>query len=195
MFSAYRITSPYGWRVRSGKNEFHAGIDLVKGLPGEKSSLPAFVPGTVTWAKWGNTGTGYGGYGNVVAIRDKNGFTHVYGHLDSINVREGMKVEKGQIVGRQGTTGASDGVHLHFEVRREGWNTHVNPGEYLASYYRAEEANKIETCKVRWVDNTLIGEGLLFNGRTYLPVRALENEKYVVDRWDGTTKTVYLRRV
>jgi murein DD-endopeptidase MepM/ murein hydrolase activator NlpD len=143
-FEGYRITSGYGWRALNDVKEFHTGIDLVKGERGEKSPLPAFVAGRVTWAKWGSTGTGYGNYGNVVAIRDKYGFTHVYAHLDYIAVKETKTVLKGQIVGRQGTTGKSTGVHLHYEVRREGWGTHVNPTEYLKKV-RGEELKMIFT--------------------------------------------------
>lgn len=194
MFTAYRVTSPYGWRTLDGARQFHNGIDLVKGQPGEKSPLPAFVPGLVEWAKWGDAGTGYGGYGNVVAIKDKYGFTHVYGHLDSIAVREGTRVTQGQIIGRQGTTGKSTGVHLHYEVRRLGWGSHVDPGAYLQDYFRKEDEVKVQTCKV-YLDGVLVGEGILWNGKSYLPVRALEGKKYAIERWDTPTRSAYLRSV
>jgi hypothetical protein len=66
----------------------------------------------------GVTGSGFGNYGNVVAIRDAKGFLHVYAHLSAIVVKVGQTVERGQMVGRQGTTGLSTGEHLHYEVRK-----------------------------------------------------------------------------
>ena len=126
----YRITSPFGKRIDpfTRKPVFHNGIDLVKA---HKSPIHAFYGGTVIWARMGVTGSGYGGYGNVVAIRDRKNHTHVYAHLDSIDVQQGQQVSAGQVVGRQGTTGRSTGSHLHYEIRRAGWNTHIDPTPYL----------------------------------------------------------------
>ncbi|MEW6625011.1 MAG: N-acetylmuramoyl-L-alanine amidase [Bacillota bacterium] len=54
-----------------------------------------------------------------------------------------------------------------------------------------KEAEEVDKCKV-YLDGALIGEGLLYEQRVYLPVRVLENKRYVVERWDGGTMTVYL---
>ena len=146
-FTGYRITSPYGMRIHpiSKKKSFHAGIDLVKS---HKSPIYAFVEGVVQWAKWGATGTGFGGYGNVVAIRDKYNHLHVYAHLDSIVVKEGQRVSKGQEVGKQGDTGNSAGSHLHYEIRTKvspsnGWNNHTDPEKYLESYFERELKERV----------------------------------------------------
>ena len=50
--------------------------------------------------------------------------------LTSEFVTEGEKVTKGQLIARMGTTGNSDGVHLHFDVRVNG--VVVNPWNYLS---------------------------------------------------------------
>ena len=55
-------------------------------------------------------------YGNEIRILDDNGTFTVYAHLSKILVREGEKVEKGQMIGRMGQTGNANGCHLHFEV-------------------------------------------------------------------------------
>ena len=54
-----------------------------------------------------------------------------------------------------------------------------------------EEVAEVPMGKV-YLDGKLIGECVLHDGRSWLPVRALEGKRYKVDRWDGNTKSVYL---
>ncbi len=191
--SYHRLTSPYGWRIHPvhKTRRFHTGIDLVKEYHGQ---IFAVVPGIVTWAKWGARGTGFGGYGNVVQITDKYKHNHLYCHLHSISVNEGQSVNIGDTLATQGNTGVSTADHLHFEIREGGFGTHIDPIKYLDEYFEKEEQEEVQKCSV-FLDGKFIGEGVLNDGRSYLPVRALENTKYVVESWDGETKTVYLRSV
>jgi len=53
-------------------------------------------------------------YGNCVVIDHGLGVQSLYGHLSSIGVKAGDKVEKGQEIGRSGQTGLAGGDHLHF---------------------------------------------------------------------------------
>ncbi|WP_010278760.1 M23 family metallopeptidase [Paenibacillus senegalensis] len=148
-FAEYRITSPYGPRRSpiSGKQEFHTGIDLVKA---HRDPIYAFVGGEVIFASEGKPGSGFGGYGIVVAVRcPKTSHLHVYAHLDSAVVKVGQLVERGQMIGRQGSTGQSTGSHLHYEIRKTsspqyGWiadraNNCFDPTRYLQDLYKAEE--------------------------------------------------------
>lgn len=57
------------------------------------------------------------GYGNLIKIQHYNATMTVYGHLSEVLVKEGEKVTQGQLIGRMGNTGNSNGCHLHFEVR------------------------------------------------------------------------------
>lgn len=61
-------------------------------------------------------------YGNVVSIDHGNGFTTLYAHLNKFNenINIGDKVKQGDIIGYMGTTGLSTGVHLHYELRKNG---------------------------------------------------------------------------
>jgi murein DD-endopeptidase MepM/ murein hydrolase activator NlpD len=61
-----------------------------------------------------------GGYGNHVLIDHGNGFTTLYAHLNSIFVRAGESVSRGDQIGTVGNTGNSTGPHLHFEIRYQG---------------------------------------------------------------------------
>lgn len=111
-----RFTSGFGRRW----GRMHKGIDLAGsyGTP-----IKAADSGKVVFAGW------YYGLGKMVKINHGNGFETVYGHLSSINVKVGQKVLKGEKLGGMGSTGRSTGVHLHFEVIKNG--VHQNPMKYL----------------------------------------------------------------
>lgn len=143
---SYRLTSPFGIRIHpiSKVPKFHRGVDLV--VTSGNGPLYAFVAGTVVHAK---QGVAYSGIpaemGIVVAVRDDKGFLHLYAHLSAVAVKVGDKVTKGQVVGKQGTTGASTGNHLHYEIRKAaspsfGWTATeagvVEPTKYLQDYYK-----------------------------------------------------------
>ena len=63
-----------------------------------------------------------GGYGNLVILRHNNGYETYYAHLNGFasGLRSGKSVEQGQVIGYVGSTGASTGPHLHYEIRIAG---------------------------------------------------------------------------
>ncbi len=107
------ITSPFGWRSNpfGGSPEFHQGLDIAAPTG---TAVTAAAGGTVIMAQW------YGGYGNYVLIDHGGGYSTGYGHLSAIYVSNGQSVKRGQAIGAVGSTGASTGPHLHFEVRIDG---------------------------------------------------------------------------
>jgi murein DD-endopeptidase MepM/ murein hydrolase activator NlpD len=116
-----RLTSYYGRRnISVNGNTFHAGLDIAA-----KTGTPvaASRPGTVTKASWG------GSYGYVVYIDHGDGSQSRYAHQSQLNVRVGQYVNQGDVVGYVGSTGASTGPHLHFEIRFDGRS--VDPLGYL----------------------------------------------------------------
>ncbi|WP_327195542.1 glucosaminidase domain-containing protein [Paenibacillus alvei] len=142
----YRVTSPYGKRRDpiNGKTAEHTGIDLVKA---HKAPIFAFMAGEVVHAREGQSGTGFGGFGVVVAIKDEHGALHCYAHLNSCSVSVGQRVKAGQEIGKQGNTGRTNGngasngkgSHLHYEVRTKatpsyGFGSHTDPDTYLSKY-------------------------------------------------------------
>jgi lipoprotein NlpD len=74
------------------------------------------------------SGTGLRGYGKLVIIKHNNIYLSAYAHNQSILVKEGQSVSKGQKIAEMGNTDA-DQVKLHFEVRRQG--KPVDPLKYL----------------------------------------------------------------
>ena len=121
-----RITSPFGWRTHPifNSRSFHSGIDIGGPNYGE---IRASNSGKVIYSGW------YGGYGKVVIIEHGlvNGkpITTLYAHMSTILVSNGQKVTKGQVIGKEGTTGYSTGPHCHFEVRVNGQPN--NPLNYI----------------------------------------------------------------
>lgn len=67
--------------------------------------------------------------GNYITIDHGNGFSTVYMHCSALKVSVGDTVTQGQTIGLMGTTGNSNGVHLHFAMIKNG--TYVNPQSYL----------------------------------------------------------------
>lgn len=96
----------------------HKGVDLVG-----NRDVKASDEGVITFAGQKS------GYGNVIIINHRNGYETLYGHLNSIGVKVGQVVEKGESIGVMGNTGRSTGTHLHFEIIKNG--TVENPLTYL----------------------------------------------------------------
>ncbi len=116
------ITSPFGYRRNpfGGGMEFHQGLDIAAPMG---TTVTAASSGTIISAGW------YGGYGNYILIDHGGGMATGYGHLSQIFVSSGQQVQRGQAIGAVGSTGASTGPHLHFEVRIHG--KPVDPAAYL----------------------------------------------------------------
>jgi murein DD-endopeptidase MepM/ murein hydrolase activator NlpD len=113
------IASPFGWRF-SPWPEFHKGVDLEADY-GEP--VRAAAAGTVVSAGWD------GGYGNKVDIDHGNGYHTWYAHLSAFDVRPGQYVRKAQTIARVGSTGASTGPHLHYQIMLDG--SAIDPVPYL----------------------------------------------------------------
>ena len=69
------------------------------------------------------------GYGSLVMVDHGNGDVTLYAHMNTIYVRQGENVAKGEQLGTVGNTGRSTGPHLHFEIRQQG--TARNPNYLL----------------------------------------------------------------
>ena len=110
------VSSQMGYRW----GKMHKGIDIAR--PSDKT-IKAADNGVVVSAGWD------GGYGNKIVIDHQNGLRTLYGHMSSINVTVGQTVSKGTAIGVMGATGDATGVHLHFEVYKNG--SLVNPLSYL----------------------------------------------------------------
>jgi len=116
-YPAYR----YG-NTLFGRAPLHTGVDMAEDMG---TPVVAAGSGNVIWTGFGFYSGVYDPddpYGRAIAIHHDFGYEGehlftVYGHLNSIAVWPGQRVETGQFIGTVGTTGQSTGPHLHFEVR------------------------------------------------------------------------------
>ena len=114
-----RISSGFGYRL-SPRPSFHYGLDF-GGQPNTKIMVTA--DGVVRQTGW------VSGYGQAVLVDHGFGYSSLYGHLADIRVKAGDTVKRGQVIANMGTTGRSTGVHLHYEIWKDG--TPVNPKSYF----------------------------------------------------------------
>ncbi len=89
----------------------HGALDIA-GPNG--TAITAGRSGTCIFSGWS------GGYGNLVIIRHRSGYTSYYAHLSRRDVSSGQAVGRRQRIGLEGSTGNSTGPHVHWEVRRYG---------------------------------------------------------------------------
>lgn len=110
------LSSLYGPRPHpiTGRPNNHTGIDIL--APGGEPILAAKSGVVITSAY-------HRSYGNYVVISHGNGQTTLYAHMSRRGCKEGDTVKQGQVIGYVGTTGSSNGNHLHYEVRINGKRT------------------------------------------------------------------------
>jgi len=104
-------TSKFGWRINpiTKKRQYHKGIDL---RAARRTPIHVTADGVVRYVQDKNEGA----FGRVVIVSHNFGFETIYAHLRFVDVKIGDIVEKGQVIGRTGNSGRSNGPHLHYEI-------------------------------------------------------------------------------
>ncbi len=153
-------------------NHFHMGLDIKssKGIVGD--IIYAVASGYISRIQISSSG-----YGNALYIDHPNGFTSVYGHLLSFNedIEKYIKQEQskaksfevnlildpdqfpiiqGTQIAKMGNTGASNGPHLHFEIRKSKSEVPVNPMRFgIKPIDKASP--KINSAKIYYFNDSL----------------------------------------
>ena len=126
-----RMASGYGWRSDpfTKARKMHWGMDFSapKGTP-----IYASGDGKVTRADNNSSG-----YGKHVRIEHGYGYMSLYGHMSQYNVKVGQKVKRGDIIGFVGSTGRSEGPHVHYEVWKD--EERINPINFYYGSLTPEE--------------------------------------------------------
>ncbi|HAN00146.1 MAG TPA: peptidase M23 [Marinilabiliales bacterium] len=130
-----RFASGYGYRIHPiyRTKKMHTGIDLTA-----PTGTEVYATGNGEVAVAGYTP---GGYGKRIIVDHGFGFKTVYAHLNSILVKEGQKIKRGELIGTVGSTGRSTAPHLHYEVRKN--NQTENPVNYYSNDLTPEQYEEV----------------------------------------------------
>lgn len=117
-----QVTSGFGYRLHpvTGAHAMHEGLDI-----SNSRWTPIYAPANGMVA----TSQVNGAFGNLVVLDHGNGYITKYGHLTQIMVEKGQLVKRYGLIGYMGSTGRATGIHLHYEVHRDG--TPQNPEKYI----------------------------------------------------------------
>ncbi len=131
------MASGFGYRSDpfTKVRKFHAGMDF-----SAKVGAPIFATGDGVVVRADNTASGYG---NHIVLKHGFGYETLYAHLSKYNIKKGQKVKRGDIIGFVGSTGRSEGPHLHYEVHKNG--EVVNPLNFYYGNISAAEYKVIAT--------------------------------------------------
>jgi murein DD-endopeptidase MepM/ murein hydrolase activator NlpD len=139
-----RMVSGFGYRTDpfTKARKMHEGMDFTS-----KTGTPIYATGDGVVAKADNT---VSGYGNHIVIRHGFGYETLYAHLSKYKCRAGQRVKRGDIIGLVGSTGRSEGPHLHYEVHKNGkvvnplnfYYGNISAVEYVAIAQLANQENQ-----------------------------------------------------
>jgi murein DD-endopeptidase MepM/ murein hydrolase activator NlpD len=117
------ISCDFGWRTNPitgvGK-EFHNGLDIA----GHWKS-PIIAPADAVVIRSGKDKY----LGEYVKLRHPSGILTSYGHMSKRAVKNGEKVERGDVIGYMGNTGRTTGTHVHYAVVKD--DRYVDPSQYI----------------------------------------------------------------
>ena len=138
------LASGFGYRTDpfTKVKKMHEGMDF-----SAKNGTPIYATGDGVIARADNSASGYG---NHIVIRHGFGYETLYAHLSKYNARAGQRIKRGDVIGYVGSTGRSEGPHLHYEVHKDGkvvnplnfYYGNISAVEYVAIAHLANQENQ-----------------------------------------------------
>jgi murein DD-endopeptidase MepM/ murein hydrolase activator NlpD len=138
------MVSGFGYRTDpfTKARKMHEGMDFTA-----KTGTPIYATGDGVVARADNTASGFG---NHIVIRHGFGYETLYAHLSKYKCRAGQRIKRGDIIGYVGSTGRSEGPHLHYEVHKNGrvvnplnfYYGNISAVEYVAIAKLANQENQ-----------------------------------------------------
>ena len=138
------MVSGFGYRTDpfTKARKMHEGMDFTA-----KTGTPIYATGDGVVERADNTASGFG---NHIVIRHGFGYETLYAHLSRYKCRTGQRIKRGDIIGYVGSTGRSEGPHLHYEVHKNGkvvnplnfYYGNISAVEYVAIAKLANQENQ-----------------------------------------------------
>jgi murein DD-endopeptidase MepM/ murein hydrolase activator NlpD len=138
------MVSGFGYRTDpfTKARKMHEGMDFTA-----KTGTPIYATGDGIVARADNTASGFG---NHIVLRHGFGYETLYAHLSKYKCRAGQRIKRGDIIGYVGSTGRSEGPHLHYEVHKNGkvvnplnfYYGNISAVEYVAIAQAANQENQ-----------------------------------------------------
>ena len=138
------MASGFGYRTDpfTKARKMHEGMDFTA-----KIGTPIYATGDGVVERADNTASGYG---NHIVIRHGFGYETLYAHLSKYKCRAGQRIKRGDVIGYVGSTGRSEGPHLHYEVHKNGkvvnplnfYYGNISAVEYVAIAQLANQENQ-----------------------------------------------------
>jgi murein DD-endopeptidase MepM/ murein hydrolase activator NlpD len=138
------MVSGFGYRTDpfTKARKMHEGMDFTA-----KTGTPIYATGDGVVERADNTASGYG---NHIVIRHGFGYETLYAHLSGYKCKPGQAIKRGDIIGYVGSTGRSEGPHLHYEVHKNGkvvnplnfYYGNISAVEYVAIAQAANQENQ-----------------------------------------------------
>lgn len=138
------MVSGFGYRTDpfTKARKMHEGMDFTA-----KTGTPIYATGDGVVERADNTASGFG---NHIVIRHGFGYETLYAHLSKYKCRSGQRIKRGDIIGYVGSTGRSEGPHLHYEVHKNGkivnplnfYYGNISAVEYVAIAQAANQENQ-----------------------------------------------------
>jgi murein DD-endopeptidase MepM/ murein hydrolase activator NlpD len=134
----HRISSKYGKRILSGKEQFHDGIDFVS--RDGNTDVFSVGPGVCTFdfdnyddkKRWNDVKHSAGNYVIIKTTLGNKDYYVRYLHLRENSLSNGQKVEEGEKIGEYADVGYSFGAHLHFDMYTMAWEK-IDPTPVIKS--------------------------------------------------------------
>jgi murein DD-endopeptidase MepM/ murein hydrolase activator NlpD len=139
-----QMASGFGYRTDpfTKARKMHEGMDFTA-----KIGTPIYATGDGVVERADNTASGFG---NHIVINHGFGYETLYAHLSKYKCRAGQRIQRGDIIGYVGSTGRSEGPHLHYEVHKNGkvvnplnfYYGNISAVEYVAIAQLANQENQ-----------------------------------------------------
>lgn len=177
--SHFVFGAPYGQKGDLWQTGWHSGLDLKSSNYGGDGRIYPIAEGTVLAVAKSDS------YGNYVMVQHADGYISLYAHLQSVIAQEGQRVYLHSVLGIEGTTGNSTGVHLHLEIHKGEYSypASIDPQAFIEErlYKESEEEHMLTKTKLLLNGVEKEVQTIQHEGHNYIKLRDLVDDRITVD--------------